>query len=91
MWSSQLTYRKFGHYQWDIDTVMVSKTLDNSRTPRYVIDFVMFHELLHKKLGVNLVNGRRMAHTTRFRNAEKEFRQYQQAKEYLNRIAKKKT
>ena len=50
IWSSRLTYRKFGHYQWDIDTVMISQTLDNRRVPEYVVDYVMYHELLHKKL-----------------------------------------
>ena len=63
IWSSRLTFRKFGHYQWDIDTVMISQTLDNQRVPEFVVDYVMYHELLHKKLGVRKVNGRRLSHT----------------------------
>jgi hypothetical protein len=91
VWSSRLTYRKFGHYQWDIDTVLVSKTLDNKKVPDYLVDYVMYHELLHKKLGVRDVNGRRMAHTSEFRAAEEKYTRFKEAKKRLLRLSKKKS
>ncbi len=91
IWSSRLTFRKFGHYQWDIDTVMISQTLDNHHVPEYVVDYVMYHELLHKKLGIRKVNDRRFSHTNNFRDEEQKFIKFEQAKKYLNRISRKKS
>ena len=91
IWSSRLTFRKFGHYQWDIDTVMISQTLDNIRVPEFVVDYVMYHELLHKKLGIRYVNGRRLSHTKNFWDEEQKFIQFEQAKKYLDRISRKKS
>jgi hypothetical protein len=87
-WNKTLTHRKFGHYQFNTDTVMLSLSLDDAAVPPYVVDFVMYHELLHKSLGVKLVNGRRYAHTTEFRDAERRFAQYQQAKAFLSKLGK---
>jgi hypothetical protein len=86
-WNQQTTYRKFGHYQYTSDTLMVSRSLDQARVPRYVLDFVMYHELLHKQLGYKLVNGRRYAHTSEFREKEQQFEQYHAAQEYLEALS----
>lgn len=85
-WNRTLTHRKFGHYQFNTDTVMLSLSLDAAAVPPYVVDFVMYHELLHKSLGVKLVNGRRYAHTAEFRDAEHRFVQYDKAKAFLSKL-----
>ena len=87
-WNKTLTHRTFGHYQFNTDTVMLSLSLDDAAVPPYVVEFVMFHELLHKSLGVKLVNGRRYAHTTEFRDAERRFAQYDKAKAFLSKLGK---
>jgi len=86
-WNKTLTQRKLGHYQFNTDTVMLSLSLDNAAVPPYVVEFVMYHELLHKQLGVKLVNGRRYAHTPEFREAEQRFAQYEQAKSFLAKLS----
>jgi len=90
VWNKQFTVRKFGHYQWDTDTVMVSRTLDQRRVPEFVVDYVMYHELLHKKLGARLVNSRRMVHTNLFREQEAKYAKLDEAQRYLNKITRKK-
>jgi hypothetical protein len=87
-WNKTLTHRKFGHYQTATDTVMLSLSLDDAAVPPYVVDFVMYHELLHKHLGIKFVNGRRYAHTAEFRDAERRFAQYAQAETFLAQLAK---
>ena len=87
VWNRTLTTRKFGHYQPARDTLMVSITLDTPRVPAYVIDFVMYHELLHKKHGVRAVNGRRRVHSAVFRADEQRFAHYDEATGYINRLA----
>ncbi len=85
-WNKTLTHRKLGHYQFNTDTVMLSLSLDDAVVPPYVVEFVMYHELLHKQLGVKRVNGRRYAHTPEFRDAERRFVQYEQAKAFLSKL-----
>jgi hypothetical protein len=48
----------------------------------------MYHELLHRDLGVPLVNGRRQIHNRAFREAERRFRQYELAESALKLLAK---
>ena len=84
-WNRQLTRRKLGHYSADTDTVMISIALDNPDTPRFLIDYVMYHELLHKKIGFVQRANKRYAHTAEFHAQEKKFAQYKAVKEYLKK------
>ncbi len=86
VWSNRLTRRKFGHYQEDTNTVLISRTLDQHHTPIHVVDFVMYHELLHKKLGARKNKNRRYVHTPEFKKHESEFEGYDKAKKYLNSL-----
>jgi hypothetical protein len=87
-WSRSFTGRKFGHYDFLKDLVMVSSTLDQERVPQFVVDYLMFHELLHKKHGVRWVNGRRYAHTREFYAEERQFPQYDEADAWLTKLAR---
>ncbi len=83
-WSGVITLRKMGHYQATRDTVMIASTLDHAEVPEWVIDFVMYHELLHKKHGAKLVNGRRFVHTSAFRRDEQLFEKFNEANEFIS-------
>jgi hypothetical protein len=87
-WNATLSKRIFGHYQPAADTVMISITLDDPRVPKDIIEFVMYHELLHKKLGVQIRKGRRYAHTQAFRDKEMLFHAYEEARAFLNQLAR---
>ena len=86
-WNNLITHIKFGHYVPSTDTVMISIVLDTKEVPSYVLDHVMHHELLHKKLGAKVVGGRRMAHTPEFRAEERKFRRYQEAQTFLSKLS----
>jgi hypothetical protein len=88
-WNRMLTARKFGHYQASRDTVMLSVTLDDRQVPALVVDFVLYHELLHKKHGVMTVNGRRSVHSPSFRAEERRFEDYDKAEQHLHELALK--
>lgn len=89
IWNKRLTYRKYGHYQWDTDTIMVSSSLDHKRVPLYVVDYVMYHEMLHKKLGSHRVHTKRIAHSREFREAENLYVQFKEAQQKLNQLTRK--
>jgi hypothetical protein len=86
-WNRTLTARKFGHYQPGRDTVMISITLDDHEVPACALDFVMYHELLHKKHGSMTVNGRWLSHSQAFRAEERLFAQYHEAERLIHELA----
>lgn len=87
VWSRTFTSRRFGHYDQPHDTVMVSMSLDKKDIPEYVTDFIMYHELLHKTLGVTWSNHRQAVHTPQFLEKERRFHQYLEAKVILKKLA----
>ncbi len=87
-WSRSFTGRKFGHYDFIRDTVMISCTLDRAKVPEYALDFVLYHELLHKKLGLDWRNGRADAHTREFRAQERMFDHFAEAEATLMKLAR---
>lgn len=86
-WNRVFTGRKFGHFDALGDTVMVSCTLDRADLPEYVLDYIMYHELLHKDLGVERRNGRAAKHAPEFRARERRFARYAEAEALLGKLA----
>jgi len=88
-WSRSPTVRTFGLYMSSRDRVMVSQSLDDPSVPEFLVDFIMYHELLHKKLGIVRRAGRNQAHTPEFRFEEKKFPRYDEAQALLKDLARK--
>lgn len=86
-WSRINTYRKLGHYESARDRVVISLTLDDAKVPEFVVEFVLYHELLHKHHGTKWVQGRRMVHTKEFRASESQFKFYNEASRWLKKSA----
>ena len=87
-WTQGTTFRTFGHYSSVLDRVTLSRSLDSARVPPYVVEFVMYHELLHKAHGIGLKDsGRRAMHTPAFRRDEKKHPRYAEAKEFISRLS----
>jgi hypothetical protein len=85
-WTRSRSSRKLGHYADGTDTVAFNRMLDHPKVPRVLLEFVMYHELLHRKLGTRVVNGRHMAHTRTFRQLERRFPGYEAAQEAMRRL-----
>lgn len=88
-WNQTPTFNKFGHYQPARDSVMISVSLDHPEVSVQLLDYVMYHELLHKKHGAILVNGRRLAHSPAFRNDERQYIGWEKAEQELTRLARR--
>ncbi len=89
-WSRGMTKRKFGQYEEARDAITLSQSLDDPAVPRFVLDFVMYHELLHKKHGATLSpEGRRMSHTPAFKREERLFDRYEEAEARLRALARR--
>ena len=84
-WSANKTYRILGHHDATHDHIAISKSLDTLDTPRYVVEYVVFHEMLHIHHPTKHVNGRRYNHTAAFKRDEQKFAYYNQAESWIER------
>jgi hypothetical protein len=87
VWSRTFATRKFGHYDHAHDTIMLNMVLDRQTVPEFAIDLIVYHELLHKQLGVTWKNNRIAAHTPELKEKEQTFKHYDQAKVVLRKLA----
>ena len=62
--------RRLGSYEYGTDTISISKVLEPDME---LLDYVMYHEILHKKHKFYNKNGRTHHHTHEFRESEKKF------------------
>lgn len=87
-WSERPTRRRFGHHDPDHDCIVISRTLDDARVPEFVLDYVLYHELLHivhpPRVGRT---GKRVIHHKEFREAERRFPQQKEADGWLSKLA----
>lgn len=71
--------RILGSFSRDTNTISISSALDRKGVPPYVVEFIVYHEMLHAQLGVEEQNGRRAVHTRELRRREKLFKEYEKA------------
>lgn len=74
---------KLGHYDLGTDTVSISSILLGHPE---LLDYVMYHELLHKKHQFTSRGGSHRYHTAAFRKDERRFPRAAQLEEELNRL-----
>jgi len=55
----------------------------------YLLDYVMYHEMLHKKIKFDHTKNSKRYHTTEFRNMEKKFSNSEKCEKELSIIASK--
>lgn len=65
------TRRKLGSYDFHKDTISITKQLLDKE--RDLLDYVMYHEMLHKKLKFKTSGRRNTFHSSEFKKAEKQF------------------
>jgi hypothetical protein len=70
---------KLGTYCADRKLIRIHPTLDRSWVPRYFVEYIVFHEMLHHMMPMPIRDGRRAVHTQEFLESEQRFRQYARA------------
>ena len=85
-WSGQASRRSLGHYDPAHNTIVVSRIFDRHNTPRYAVEYLLYHEMLHLKHPVKVRGGRRCVHPREFQLEERLFPDLDKAKEYLKTL-----
>jgi predicted metal-dependent hydrolase len=75
-----------GHFDPSHNAIIISRIFDRQTVPPLALEYVMFHEMLHLRFPVDHTGARRRVHTTEFREAEKKFPHWKDAKELLKRL-----
>ena len=88
-WSTRKTYRILAHHDATHETIVVSRSLDSSDVPRFIVEYIVFHEMLHIHHPTVHHNGRRYNHTAAFRRDERRFPRYHEAEEWIERSVRK--
>jgi len=71
---------KMGSYSVEERLIRVHRSLDRAFVPRYFVEWIVYHEMLHQVHQAELVNGRRQFHTPAFLADEARFEHYQRAR-----------
>lgn len=85
-WSEGMAKRSLGHYDAAHNTIVVSRVFDRPSSPRYALEYLLYHEMLHLKHPVKMRGVRRCVHTQEFKNEEKIFPQLQEAMAFIKRL-----
>jgi predicted metal-dependent hydrolase len=85
-WSRQPARNSLGHYDPAHNAIVVSRVFDSPRVPRYAVEYILYHEMLHLKHPVKLRGSRRCVHGPEFQAEEKLFPQLDQARQFLKTL-----
>ena len=86
-WSPARARRILGSYQERHDRLIISRVFDSPSVPPFVLDFLMYHELLHKFLGIGRRNdGKRCIHSPEFKRLERRFERYTEAQAAIKKL-----
>jgi hypothetical protein len=88
-WSPTASRTILGHYDSAHHAIVLSRVLDHPEVPAWLVEYVMFHEVLHIKHPTENAKGpqaRRRVHTRAFREEEKTFPRFPEVKEALRRL-----
>ncbi len=82
-WSQNSARNLLGHYDPAHNAIVVSRVFDDMRVPRYVVEYIVYHEMLHLKHPVKLKGSRRCVHSKEFQEEERLFPHLDEARKFL--------
>lgn len=76
---------RLGSWHEEDNLVRIHPALDRPGVPRYVVEAIVYHELLHADLPAERKNGRRRIHTAEFRRRERLFPRHEEAQRWIRK------
>jgi len=86
-WSPGRPRRILGHHDHVHGTIIISRALDSAGIPKFVLEYVLYHEMLHVKHAPIVREGRMVYHSRQFRSDERRFERFDEALKWLEQIA----
>lgn len=85
-WSSRNWRRQFGCYDPGPNQILLNRRMDRPNVPRYVVEYVLFHEMLHVKHPTRRSGCSLVSHSREFREEEKRYPDFARARRLLDRL-----
>ena len=85
-WSQTKTRRILGHYDPAHNAIIISRIFDHPQVPPYVLEYIVYHEMLHLRHPVKLRGSRRCVHSAEFQAEESLFPRVSEANAFLKRL-----
>ena len=85
-WGSDST-SKLGCYEYGSDAITISTIFQNANP--ILLDYVMYHEMLHKKFKFENKNGRTVHHSPEFKRMEAKFPEYELMEREISNLARR--
>jgi hypothetical protein len=74
---------QLGSYSYEDRLIRLHRVLDHPEVPRYVVEAVVFHEMLHADMPPEIRGGKRLFHTPEFRRRERQYRSLTRAERWI--------
>jgi len=85
-WSQGRARNLLGHYDPAHNAIVISRIFDHPSVPRYAVEYIVYHEMLHLRHPVKLNGSRRCVHSPAFKAEERLFPQLEAAQRFLRRL-----
>ncbi len=85
VWLKHFSTRKLAHYAKNRDEIAFSLIFDSADAPPEILNYLAYHELLHRQVGSKVVNGRRYHHTGEFKTKEQLFPNWREIEERIGK------
>ena len=82
-WSKRPWRSMLGCFDPALNQIVISGDLDRTEVPEHVVQYVLYHEMLHLKHPQKFSRCRLESHSPAFRAEEKRFSHYEQARRFL--------
>jgi hypothetical protein len=88
-WGFRRSWARLGHYDPAHRTITLSPVLDSPRVPKFVVTYIVYHEMLHSIFEDAPVRGAGRHHPPEFRRADQAYPDYARAKEFLREYCRR--
>lgn len=86
-WSTRSWHRQFGCYDPGPGHILLNRRMDRTGVPQYVVEYVLYHEMLHVKHPTRRSGCSLVSHSPEFRAEEKLFPEFHRARKILDHLA----
>lgn len=83
-WTDKPNRFRMGYCSVLMKVVAISSALDRQDVPDYVAEYVLYHEMLHLKLGTDSL---RSYHDSDFKREERQYPRWREAENWLKKVA----
>jgi hypothetical protein len=85
-WSLRSWRTQLGCFDPGLDQIVLSKRLDRREVPRHVVEYVLYHEMLHVRHPLRVAACGLQAHSAAFRSEERRYAHYKRAHAFLEKL-----